>query len=147
MARKPPSKIYMIWGDMLSRCRNVNHKSYPNYGGRGITVCERWLTFQNFEADMGARPEGRTLDRIDNDGPYAPHNCRWATRQEQSSNRRNSIFVDCDGERVTLREYCRRKSLTYRPIVKRIQSRGWPIAAALSIPLGTGKHFGKGGAS
>lgn len=129
-------RLYWIWSDMRGRCSNPNHRQYADYGRRGITVCDRWQTFANFEADMGQRPEGLSLDRRDNSKGYGPDNCRWATRTEQNSNRRNCILVDCDGEQVTLKEYCRRKSLPYRPIVKRIQDRKWPVALALTAPLG-----------
>lgn len=137
----PRVRLYWVWAQMRDRCQNPNAKQFNDYGGRGISVCERWAEFENFEADMGARPDGSLLDRKDNDGPYSPENCRWATRKEQNSNRRNCIYVDCDGERVTLREYCRRKGIKYRPIVKRIQDRNWPIELALSTPVGSGKQF------
>lgn len=136
MANRHP--LFWIWCDMRYRCSNPRHRQFKDYGGRGISVCERWEnSFQAFLDDMGERPSPKhSLDRENNDLGYSRDNCRWATRKEQNSNRRNCIYVDCDGETVTLKEYCRRKALPYRPIVKRIQDRNWPVADALSVPIG-----------
>lgn len=83
------SPEYLAWGHMRRRCQDPQHPQFRNYGGRGIAVCERWQEFQNFLADMGARPSPRhSLDRIDNDGSYEPGNCRWATKDVQQHNRR-----------------------------------------------------------
>lgn len=85
-ARRSPT--YQSWVGMLTRCTNPNSTKYQDYGGRGIAVCERWLTFDNFLADMGERPVGKTIDRMNNDGNYEPGNCRWATDAEQRANKR-----------------------------------------------------------
>ena len=76
---------------MIARCKYPSVPSYPRYGGRGITVCDRWLSFKNFLADMGERPEGKTIDRIDIDGDYEPRNCRWATYSEQQRHRSRDL--------------------------------------------------------
>ena len=87
-----PTTEYQIWCTMRQRCNNPRDSSFKYYGGRGIRVCERWNDFRNFLADMGPRPPGLTLDRINNDGDYEPSNCRWATVKEQMNNKRQSGY-------------------------------------------------------
>lgn len=91
------TKIYAIWSDMVGRCRRPSHHAYGRYGGRGITVDASWLKFETFFADMGERPEGRSLDRIDNNGPYSKENCRWATVAQQNINTRTSTNITLEG--------------------------------------------------
>jgi len=86
-----PSGTYRSWYAMFFRCTNPKDPNYHNYGGRGIFVCERWKDFRNFLADMGERPQGKTLDRKENDGNYEPGNCRWATPREQAENKRKKL--------------------------------------------------------
>lgn len=88
------TRVYRIWKGMKSRCLNTNTPRYKDYGGRGIQVCGRWLSFENFYADMGDPPAGTSLDRIDNDGPYSPDNCRWATTREQNLNRKKIVRIN-----------------------------------------------------
>lgn len=86
---KSHTNAYTSWSSMKQRCLNENHKSYPDYGGRGIMICARWLnSFENFYQDMGDREDGYSIDRIDSDGDYEPSNCRWACKSDQMSNRR-----------------------------------------------------------
>lgn len=125
-------QLLWIWGEMRKRCLDPNSKHFKNYGGRGITVCARWDDYYQFVSDMGPRPDGLTLERKDNDRGYEPSNCCWATRYEQAGNRRYCIYVDDAGERVNLKEYCRRHGLKYRPTHKRITMRGWSIERAIS---------------
>ncbi len=99
---------YNIWQGMLNRCRNPKVRIYKNYGGRGINVCERWRSFENFLEDMGERPSpNHSIDRRNNDGDYSPENCYWATRVEQNNNKRNNHVLTKDGHSLTLAQWSR----------------------------------------
>ena len=111
---------YTVWLDMRDRCNNPNNKSHINYGGRGITVCERWDDFAVFLADMGSRPTPQhTIDRTDNNGNYEPSNCRWATRAEQARNSRGTVLVTHDGVTMCLKDWCTHLGVSYNAVVVR----------------------------
>lgn len=111
------TREYRSWTAMKTRCYNPRFPSFADYGARGITVCDRWRdNFAAFLADMGPRPAGSTLERIDNDGNYEPTNCRWANRQEQNSNTRQNAFVVFLGERLAMAEACRRAGVSYNTV-------------------------------
>jgi len=101
--------IHRVWSDMKYRCELPTNQAYPRYGGRGITVCERWQTFENFLEDMGDKPPGMSIDRIDNDKGYEPSNCRWATDLEQSRNR--SVCYTPEQDQIIRDEYAKRTPL------------------------------------
>lgn len=100
-------KNYSSWKSMLGRCLNAGNQDYALYGGRGIGVCERWRDINNFIADMGEKPDGLSIDRINNEGNYEPGNCRWATTAQQADNTRNTIYLSLNGSRKTLTEWAR----------------------------------------
>lgn len=122
---------YHTWENMKARCLNSKNTHYENYGGRGITVCERWMKFENFLEDMGERPENKTLDRVDNDGNYEPSNCRWATKKQQQSNRKVTRFVSYKGKKRVLSELVDELGLKYNTVNSRICSLGWTPEEAI----------------
>lgn len=135
---KDPKSLYSVWRSMLRRCNETNHPAYRNYGGRGITVCERWHDYLNFEADVSPRPDGLTLDRVDNNGPYSPSNFRWATMKEQSNNRRpqsvprsDSKFIEYMGDRLSIREWALRLGLKKQTLLVRLK-KGWTVERAMT---------------
>jgi hypothetical protein len=126
---------YVAWRSMLSRCLNPKVEEYPNYGGRGIQVCDRWASFEAFFADMGERPtDGHSLDRKDVNGNYEPGNCRWATSREQAENTRANRVLDHDGESLCLSAWARRTGIAERTIATRLDL-GWSVAEALTTPV------------
>jgi len=119
------SRTYVSWSGMLQRCLNPKSHKYNRYGGAGVTVCKEWLTFDGFLADMGERPEGKSLDRIDNDKGYFKGNCRWATSKEQMANRRRNIRVTYKGEAIALSLLAHKLGIHRDTLAFRIRS-GWP---------------------
>lgn len=129
------SKCYWAWSRIKQRCYNPKHGKYPNYGGRGIKVCDRWLdSFENFLIDMGEPPSSKhSIDRISSNGDYEPLNCRWATVYEQNINKRNSIIITLNGETKTLVEWSLETGFNYRTLLKRLAN-GWDINKIFITP-------------
>ena len=132
---KSKTPLYKVWRAMLNRCNNPNDKSYSDYGGRGIKVCDRWALFETFLADMGERPSDKhQIDRIDNDGNYCPENCQWVTRDIQVKNKRNNHFITANGETLHLSEWARRLGCANGAILARIHQ-GMDEVAAVTKPI------------
>lgn len=126
--------MYKVWIAMRRRCENPDHADYHNYGGRGISVCERWQDFSNFLADMGSRPRGFDIDRRDNNGPYSPGNCRWVTRQRNLNNRRGNNRVEFRGVTKTVAEWAADVGMHEETLRRRILN-GWSAERALTTPV------------
>lgn len=130
---------YRTWAGMWTRCTNQNERCYPRYGGRGISVCDRWKSFENFYADMGEKPKGLTLDRIDSNGDYEPSNCRWASIRTQANNTRRNHRIAFDGKTLTAAQWSRVTGIGAGTILHRIRS-GWSPRRALTDPPVMGKN-------
>lgn len=128
------SPTYHTWAGMKARCSNSNHRGYKDYGGRGISVCERWQTFSNFYEDMGEKPDGMEIDRKDNDKDYEPFNCRWVSRYDNIRNRSVTRWLTYKGETLTLSEWARKVGLKRKTLDRRLE-RGWSLEDALTQPL------------
>lgn len=120
------TKIYFVWRAMRHRCMSPDNPQYKDYGGRGIKVCERWFNVENFVADLGHAPKGRTLERLDNDGDYELGNCCWASRHEQQANMRNNVYVTKRGLTLTIAAWARRMGISYNTLRQRHLSGKWP---------------------
>lgn len=130
------SRTYRTWESMRHRCQNPNHSGYFKYGAIGVKVCDRWQVFANFLADMGERPDGMTLDRIDGSGNYEPANCRWASATTQATNRRSTRFITHQGVTRSMREWALVVAMPYKTLAYRLSS-GWIFEDAISLPLGS----------
>lgn len=128
------TKIYGIWSKMLHRCENVNYHRYKDYGGMGIKVCTEWHKFENFYADMGDPPNGKTLDRIDNNGDYCAANCRWASPSEQGDNRRSTVLLCVDGVVKPLTRWAKEYGIARHTLANRIRL-GWSHKDAVATPV------------
>lgn len=135
------SKTYSCWSSMLARCRRRSDPRFSDYGGRGISVCDRWLSFPNFLADMGEKPEGMSIERIDNDGDYCPDNCKWATRLEQQANTRLTRNLTYQGKTQSVSAWSRELNIDQATLSHRLNIFHWSIDEALSIrPVRGGHH-------
>lgn len=132
---------HAIWRAMKKRCLNKNVKCYKRYGGRGIKICKRWMTFENFLEDMGKRPTPKhSLDRIDNDSGYSPGNCRWASPMEQANNKSNNRILSHNGKTMTMAQWGRETDVPATIIEARINRLKWSVEKALTTPVGKGNN-------
>lgn len=127
------SPTYGVWQEMKRRCSDPKGAHFSRYGGRGIKVCDRWLSFSNFLADMGERPDGTTLDRINNDSNYGPENCRWATRKANSRNRSDNRLLTYGGKTQTLAAWVEATGHSLATLQGRVRM-GWADEEIISIP-------------
>jgi len=128
------SPTYTTWASMKQRCSNPKAPDYSRYGGRNITYDPSWELFENFLEDMGIRPEGTTLDRKDNNGPYCKDNCRWSTTKEQTRNRRDTNLLEFNGKQQCLSDWAAELNIPRSTLTNRIH-RGWDTERALTTPI------------
>jgi len=126
---------FYVWSGMIARCYNPNDGSYERYGGRGITVCERWLNFDNFILDMGRRPSSKhSIERINNSSGYEPANCKWALPSEQARNRRSTVFLTYQGITLCMLDWANLLGLKKGTLSNR-KKYGWSVERMLTTPL------------
>ncbi len=132
---KTGTPTFVSWTTMKQRCYNKNTKAYKHYGGRGIAVCDRWLeSFNHFLLDMGERPKGLTLERINNGKGYSKENCKWATYEDQNNNRRDNILIDYNGISLTLPQWSKKLGINKSTLYNRLNVYCWPIQKAF-VPI------------
>lgn len=135
--------IYRTWTNMKCRCFNVNDIGYKNYGGRGITICDDWMKFENFYKDMGDPEPGYTLDRIDNNKNYCKENCKWSNKTEQANNRSSNRIIKYKGFEKTLSEWCRELGLNNAATKYRLDRSNWTIEEAFELPKYCKEKYGR----
>ncbi len=128
------SPLYRTWSSILARCTCSTNSGFRRYGAKGITVCDRWKIFENFAADMGPRPSGKSIDRIDNSKGYSPDNCRWATEIKQARNRITNRLIIHNGETRCMAEWAELYGLKYKILKDRVAG-GWDFNRALTEPI------------
>lgn len=131
------NRLYRIWMHMRERCNDPKNNRFELYGGRGISVCEQWKSFESFYewAIQNGYDEKLTLDRIDVNGSYSPENCRWVTYKQQSNNKRNNKNITVDGETHTIAEWAKISGIKYQTLYRRIVILKWDVKEAITIPL------------
>lgn len=134
------AKEYRSWAMMKSRCSNPKDISWYNYGARGIKVCERWLKYENFLADMGRAPSPtHSIDRINSDGDYEPANCKWSSDKEQGRNRKTNNRITFNGETKCISAWAEEKGMLWETLKARLK-KGWSVEKALTTPLNKSKQ-------
>lgn len=134
MTSRARTLTYKVWHAMHKRCTDPSYANFANYGARGIRVCDRWADYATFQADMGLQPAGMLLDRIDNDGPYAPENCRWVTPAESCRNTRRTKRVTFRGRTQCLADWAAEIGVSQQMLSARFK-KGWSVEDALTVPV------------
>lgn len=136
------SPEFKIWHGMIERCIRDSHSSFKYYGLKGIKVCDEWLSFEKFYKDMGSRPKGMTLDRINSSGDYCKENCRWATVREQNNNRSSNHKITFKDKTQNLTEWANENGILHETLSLRLRKYGWSIERALTTPVRAHKQHG-----
>ena len=140
--RVTTTELYAVWAAMIQRCTNPNNKQWKDYGGRGITVCNRWRKFEDFLEDMGEPPLGLTIERIKNDKGYCLDNCYWATPKEQARNRRSNHLITCFGKIQCIAAWSEETGIPHKTLRRRITELNWSPKRALTSPVRKYKQKG-----
>jgi hypothetical protein len=130
-ARGRKTRLYKAWAGMIARCTVPSATGYARYGGAGVMVCDRWMDFENFAADMGEPPPGKSIDRKEGSKGYEPGNCHWASRQEQNENRRSVRWIEFDGKRMNVAQWSRHLGISHTTLLEALAKH--PLEVALRM--------------